>query len=155
MGSTTPPLPYWQVNVPPQLRTAECPPFLLSLSAKDTLVVGTPDSNYKLLPWPEVQRTVADNRLGDFQRKPSDLRRYMEWGWGIKEKYRRVIEFLLTKRVQWTEPIIAEGAPFEKEGDLRILWNDWPYGLDPRIVHLVGFWVTFISSLLPCDVDIR
>lgn len=27
--------------------------------------------------------------------------------------------------------------------DMRILYNDWPYGLDPKIVHLV-VWTKFV-----------
>lgn len=37
---------------------------------------------------------------------------------------------------------MAEGAPFENERDLKVMWNDWPYGVDPRIVHLV-VWTKF------------
>lgn len=36
----------------------------------------------------------------------------------------------------------AEGKPFEEEEDVKILWNDWPYGIDERIVHLV-VWTKF------------
>jgi hypothetical protein len=32
--------------------------------------------------------------------------------------------------------------PFEKESDIKILYNDWPYGIDERIVHLV-IWTKF------------
>ena len=32
--------------------------------------------------------------------------------------------------------------PFEYEDDVRILWNDWPYGIDDQIVHLV-VWTKF------------
>lgn len=39
-------------------------------------------------------------------------------------------------------PIRAEGIPFEKESDVKVLWNDWPYGIDARIVHLV-VWTKF------------
>ena len=31
---------------------------------------------------------------------------------------------------------------FEKENDVKILWNDWPYGIDAKIVHLV-VWTKF------------
>lgn len=34
------------------------------------------------------------------------------------------------------------GAPFTQPSDLKILYNDWPYGLDERIVHLV-VWTKF------------
>lgn len=52
------------------------------------------------------------------------------------------MEFVLTQRLGWTVPIAAEGAPFEGKGDVKVLYNDWPYGIDPKIVHLV-VWTKF------------
>jgi hypothetical protein len=37
---------------------------------------------------------------------------------------------------------VPHGAPFEHPEDWQILYNDWPYGVDPRIVHLV-VWTKF------------
>lgn len=42
MGSVEP-LPYWQINVAPQLRTDSPPPFLENLSAKDKRIISTPE----------------------------------------------------------------------------------------------------------------
>jgi hypothetical protein len=40
-------------------------------------------------------------------------------------------------------PVVAKGKrPFKCEEDVKILWNDWPYGIDERIVHLV-VWTKF------------
>jgi hypothetical protein len=52
------------------------------------------------------------------------------------------MEFVLTQRLGWSEPIVPAGKPFEKKEDVKILWNDWPYGIDERIVHLV-VWTKF------------
>jgi hypothetical protein len=35
-----------------------------------------------------------------------------------------------------------KGKPFEFAEDIKILYNDWPYGVDPNIVHLV-IWTKF------------
>jgi len=43
----------------------------------------------------------------------------------LKRKYGSVMEFVLKKRLGWEMLIVAEGEPFERESDLRILWNDW------------------------------
>ena len=110
--------------------------------------MSSPDAEYKILTWSEVQQIIADNRLDLFQRVPSDLRRYLEYNHGLKEEYGSVMEFVLKKRLRWTEPVGAEGRPFEKESDLKILWNDWPYGIDERIVHLVGSLFYFLSRAL-------
>ena len=37
---------------------------------------------------------------------------------------------------------MADGEPFEKDSDLSIKRNDWPYGIDERISHLV-VWTKF------------
>lgn len=54
----------------------------------------------------------------------------------------------MLKRLKWT-PLptstpetgprfdVISPVPFEDERDLKILPNDWPYGMEPGIVHLV------------------
>jgi len=141
MGSTES-LPYWQINVPEAQRTENCPAFLASLNAKDLGIISTPDSLYHVMTWPEVRKVISDNRLDIFQRVPSELRRYLEYNWKVKKAYGSVMEFVLSQRLRWKEPIVAEGKPFEQESDIKILWNDWPYGIDEKIVHIV-VWTKF------------
>ena len=97
---------------------------------------------YRRVSWPEVRKIIAANRIDAFQRVPSDLRRYLAYNWKLKKEYGSVMEFVLSKRLGWKEPIQAEGRPFEKESDIKILYNDWPYGIDEKIVHLV-IWTKF------------
>ncbi|KAK6948442.1 hypothetical protein Daesc_010208 [Daldinia eschscholtzii] len=146
-------LPYWQVNVPENERTEECPEFLRSLSVKDIGIIGTPDSEYTVSTWPEVQQIVAENRLGSFRRIPSDLRRYLEYTWKLKRDYGSVMNFVLTQRLHWEAPVKPRGKPFEFEDDIKILWNDWPYGIDERIVHLV-VWTKFELPEDPVTTDL-
>jgi hypothetical protein len=161
MGSITPNptttpsecLPYWQINVPPSLRTTECPAFLAHLNPKDMGIISTPDSEYHILTWPEVQHIIATNRIDLFQRIPSELRRYLAYNYDLKQKYGSVMEFVLQKRLEWKEPTKAEGKPFEKELDVKVLWNDWPYGIDERIVHLV-VWTKFELEDDPATDDL-
>lgn len=63
------------------------------------------------------------------------------------------MEFVLQKRLEWKEPTKAEGKPFEKELDVKVLWNDWPYGIDERIVHLV-VWTKFELEDDPATDDL-
>jgi hypothetical protein len=135
-------LPYWQVNVPPSQREATCPPFLANLSAKDLAIISTLDASYRTITWPEVRQIIAENRIDTFQRVPSDLRRYLAYNWMLKKEYGSIMEFVLSQRLGWKEPIRAEGKPFEKDSDIKILFNDWPYGIDKKIVHLV-IWTKF------------
>lgn len=39
------------------------------------------------------------------------------------------------------------------EDDIKILWNDWPYGIDEKIVHLV-VWVKFDLEDDPATDDL-
>jgi hypothetical protein len=141
MGSTDS-LPYWQINVSPSERTTACPPFLANLNAKDLSIISTPDSEYHILTWPQVQKIITDNRIDLFQRVPSDLRRYLAYNYKLKKEYGSVMEFVLSQRLYWKVPIEAESKPFQSERDIKILWNDWPYGIDQKIVHLV-VWTKF------------
>jgi hypothetical protein len=135
-------LPYWQVNVPPDQRTLTCPDFLQHISEKDIEILSTPDKEYHILTWPEVRNFIARNRLDLFQRVPSDLRRYLAYNWQIKQEYGSVMQFILSQRLGWEAPVMPKGKPFEIGDDWQVRWNDWPYGIDERIVHLV-VWTKF------------
>ncbi|KAK2010556.1 hypothetical protein LZ32DRAFT_607409 [Colletotrichum eremochloae] len=155
MGSLveTSTLPYWQVNVPPESRTDECPEGLRNLSAKDVGILRTPDDAYRPQTWDEVRRLVATNRLDLFQRVPSELRRYRLFIHHLIKKHGSVMNFVLKHRLGWQEPLEAAGKPFETEGDWRVLYNDWPYGIDTRIVHLV-VWTKFELEENPATGDL-
>ncbi|KAH8737233.1 hypothetical protein BGZ61DRAFT_525395 [Ilyonectria robusta] len=135
-------LPYWQVNVPGPDRLVDCPDFLLNISAKDFSILSTPDSDYHILTWDEVCQIAKANKLDHFQRVPSDLRRYKAYTFNLTKTYGSVADFVLNQRLQWKAPVRARGRPFEFEDDIKILINDWPYGIDRRIVHLV-VWTKF------------
>ena len=62
--------------------------------------------------------------------------------WELIQKYGILVDFLITERLYWEAPVVARGRPFQYDEDLKILWNDWPYGIDARIVHLV-VWTKF------------
>ncbi|KAI0879001.1 hypothetical protein GGS24DRAFT_317380 [Hypoxylon argillaceum] len=153
MGSLSTGLPYWQVNVAEDKRTEECPGFLRAANAKDQGILSTPDEEYHLHTWPEVQKLILDNRLDLFQRVPSELRRYLEFTWRLKRDYGSVMNFILSQRLQWDMPITPRGRPFEYEEDVKILWNDWPYGIDKKIVHIV-VWTKFDLEDDPATDDL-
>jgi hypothetical protein len=140
--STTEPLPYWQVNVPPSQRTLTCPDFLQNVNEKDQGILSTPDDEFHILTWPEVRAIIAANRLDLFQRVPSDLRRYLAYNWQIKQQWGSVMEFVLSQKLAWEVPVSPRGRPFEFPEDWQVRWNDWPYGIDGKIVHLV-VWTKF------------
>lgn len=143
MGSTDAAVPFWHVNVPEAQRTASCPDFLARLSDKDRRIIATPDADYRIQSWNDVRQVVRDNRLELFQRVPSELRRYKAFTWRLARDYGSVPEFILRQRLGWETPVRPRGnRPFQCADDFKILYNDWPYGIDPRIVHLV-VWTKF------------
>lgn len=153
MGSLNVELPYWHVNVPEDERKAECPDFLRDINEKDRGIIGTPDSEYRLSSWPEVQKLILDNRIDLFRRVPSELRKYKEYTWKLNQDYGSVMDFILTQRLRWDMPIVPRGKPFEFEEDIKILWNDWPYGVDKKIVHIV-VWTKFDLEDDPATDDL-
>ncbi|KAG5977683.1 hypothetical protein E4U55_006615 [Claviceps digitariae] len=140
LNSTT--SPFWHVNCPPHQHTAECPPFLVGLTPKDQRIIGTPDSAFKLLTWEDVTTIIQTNQLQLFQRIPSHLRRYKAFTFNLAHQHGTIAAFILKERLRWHQPIQPRGRPFQHPDDLKILCNDWPYGVDKRIVHLV-VWTKF------------
>lgn len=153
MGSLEGEIPFWNVNIPESQHTPDCPPFLAVLAQKDRDIIGTLDAQHHVQTWSDVQRLAATNRLDLFERKPSDLRRYHEYNWGLKQEYGSVLKFILTERLFWEEPLKAKAAPFKDPSDLKILCNDWPYGIDPSILHLV-VWTKFELQADPITDDV-
>lgn len=141
MGDRADDTAYWNVNVPESQRTEECPDFLRNLNPKDLGIISTPDTDYHVMTWEEVRET-AKICLGRFQRVPSELRRYKAFTFKLAQDYGSVTNFILNERLGWSLPIQPKAEPFQCPDDFKILYNDWPYGIDPKIVHLV-VWTKF------------
>lgn len=84
---------------------------------------------------------TGTNQINHFQRTPSDLRRYRQYIWNIQAEHGSVMNFILMHRLQWHD-LTPKGAPFECPEDIKVSFNDWPYGIDTCIVHLV-VWTKF------------
>ncbi|PPJ50028.1 hypothetical protein CBER1_06791 [Cercospora berteroae] len=136
-------LAFWNVNVPPSQHTRECPVYLRYAleNAKDQGILSTPDALYRRQSWEDVCSFVKNNRLDLFQRVPSELRLYREFCHQLVERYGSVMEFVMKERLGWTN-LVPSGPPFSNPDDYTILYNDWPYGIDTRCVHLV-VWTKF------------
>ncbi|KAJ5667160.1 hypothetical protein N7507_003024 [Penicillium longicatenatum] len=139
-------LPYWLMNVPQSQWTTECPKFLQNQSPKNIQCLSMSDTHYKRQNWDSVQDIIRTNRIDRFQRVPSDLRKYLEYTAHIKAQYGSVMRFVVKERLKWgdgdTEEMKPKGGMFEFDDDIRILRNDWPYGIDTDIIHLV-VWTKF------------
>ncbi|PZC93401.1 DUF3605 domain containing protein [Pyrenophora tritici-repentis] len=89
-----------------------------------------------------MSRPLSENdRVDKFHRLPSELRRYRQFTYHLEKEYGSIMNFIVNERLKWTtmEP---RGGPFQFTDDIKILYNDWPYGIDSDIVHLV-VWTKF------------
>jgi len=145
-------LPFWLVNVPRDQWPAECPDFLRDVGEKDRMIIGTPDSDYKRLSWQEVQEIIRLNRVDLFRRVPSDLRKYRQYTHKLIKEHGSILNFIVKERLHWPD-LKQRGAPFEYPEDIKILYNDWPYGVDDKIVHLV-IWTKFDLEEDPATSDL-
>ncbi|EWC46962.1 hypothetical protein DRE_03724 [Drechslerella stenobrocha 248] len=106
---------------------------------KDQEILDTPDHLFHIHTWSDLRTIIAENRLEDLKRRPSDLRRYLDWGQRTREEYGSVLRYILQCRLHWSEDQLTpkNTIPFADEEDTRILFNDWPYGMAAGITHIV------------------
>lgn len=144
-------IPFWNVNLPLERHTKECPSYLQYAfqDHKDREILSTLDKDFKRHTWEEVKQIVHGNQLDRLVRVPSDLRRYREYCAKLAEQYGTVMNFIVNERLQWRD-LTPKGRPFECADDLKILYNDFPYGIDTRIAHLV-VWTKFGLAPDPSD----
>jgi hypothetical protein len=75
----------------------------------------------------------------------------MAWTAETKAKYGSMTNYLLVNRLpkEWGNPPFTpvSTTPFKDPSDYRILINDWPYGLDPDIRHIV----VWLRTTIPTD----
>lgn len=88
-----------------------------------------------------MQALLAINRIDKFNRSPVELRRYRQYIYALEKQHGSVMNFIIQHRLQWHD-MNPTGPAFSTPDDMKVLYNDWPYGIDPRIIHLV-VWVKF------------
>ncbi|EME45764.1 hypothetical protein DOTSEDRAFT_171351 [Dothistroma septosporum NZE10] len=126
------------------------PPF--PLTAIDREILATKDDDYHRITWDNLKEIIGI--LENLKRLPSDLRRYLAWSHNIKRQYGGITPFVIQERLHWTPltstpPTFQHSSriPFEDPRDYAILRNDWPYGFEAGITHLV------VWSKTPIEVD--
>ncbi|KAJ5234159.1 uncharacterized protein N7469_003327 [Penicillium citrinum] len=146
-------------------------PQAFNLTALDHQLLAMTDEEFVAHDWDDLQSIIARNDLAALKRKPSDLRRYLDWSAATKAQYGSIMNYICQERLRWsslpesdattpasqspssapspasvpdTPAAIQSGAiafrnprPFADPEDYKILRNDWPYGLQPGISHLV------------------
>ncbi|KAH7143994.1 hypothetical protein EDB81DRAFT_514581 [Dactylonectria macrodidyma] len=120
------------------------------LTEVDKWVLSQTDEEFHLHDWEDLKGIIAKNNLHVLKRKPSDLRRYMQWSSETKAQYGSMTQFLLVNRLpkSWGSPPFTPVStiPFEDASDYSVLANDWPYGLDPEIRHIVVWLRTTVAT---------
>ncbi|CAM1502918.1 Fc.00g076940.m01.CDS01 [Cosmosporella sp. VM-42] len=123
------------------------------LTEVDKWVLSQTDEEFHKHDWAELKDIIETNNLSVLKRKPSDLRRYMKWTAETKAQYGSMTQYLLDNRLPkaWGQPPFTPEStvPFEKPSDYRVLLNDWPYGLDPEITHIV----VWLRTIIPTDPE--
>lgn len=107
--------------------------------------------------------TAAENRLEVFKRRPSDLRRYVQWSAETKAIYGTIPSYVMQERLHWqplpsstpkTGPIfeLRNLTPFADPSDYKTLPNDWPYGWALGITHII-VWLKHRLEVEPSRGD--
>jgi Protein of unknown function (DUF3605) len=86
--------------------------------------------------------STGTNRIDLFHRTPTSTHRYVEFVHHLKRTFGSVAHFIQHERLHWSNLTPSANPPFAEKSDYKILYNDWPYGIDTAIVHLV-VWTKF------------
>jgi hypothetical protein len=136
---------YWNVNIPDGEHTSTCPDFLLGQSERNVGILSSKQKDARLASWAGqagVKEIVRTNRIDHFQRTPLELRRYIKYCYDLKAEYGSVLRFIQEKRLGWETTTASGDTPFTNPDDYKILFNDWPYAIEPDVSHLV-VWTKF------------
>lgn len=127
------------------------PPF--PLTAIDREILATKDEDYHRTTWEDLKHIIETNTLEQLKRLPSDLRRYLAWSHNIKRTYGSITAYVIQERLHWkpltsTPPTFSHHSPvpFSDPRDYVVLLNDWPYGFEPGITHLLVWSKTPIAT---------
>ncbi|KAK3048404.1 hypothetical protein LTR09_010235 [Extremus antarcticus] len=127
------------------------PPF--PLTSIDRGLLAMKDEDFHRITWDDLKQIIANNTLEDLKRVPSDLRRYLAWSHNIKQQYGSITNFVIQQRLSWKPRSDDDPSqfahhspiPFKDARDHVVLLNDWPYGFESGIVHLLVWTKTPIA----------
>ncbi|ROW17546.1 hypothetical protein VPNG_00712 [Cytospora leucostoma] len=129
---------------------AKEPEHSFPLTDVDNWVLLQTDEEFKCHDWDELRQIIDTNDLSALKRKPSDLRRYIQWTAETKAAYGSMTNYLIQHRLpgSWGSLPFTPASliPFADPSDYSVLVNDWPYGLAPGITHIVVWTRTAIPT---------
>lgn len=102
---------WWNTNLPISEHTPTCPSYLTYAIShrKERANLSTLDSAFRRQSWPQVRAHVAANRLDQFTRVPSELRRYRQYTEKLVREYGSVMRFVLDERLGWKDSRPGDG----------------------------------------------
>lgn len=134
----------------------------IPLTAVDRHNISITDNEFTPHTWENLKEIIGSNKLEKLVRWPSDTRRYMKWTADTKKEYGSIMNFVTKERLKWT-PTNTPGTamtfdfespiPFENVNDYKTMPNDWPYGLDQGISHLI-VWLKNRLEIQPPPGDL-
>lgn len=137
---------------------------LAHILPRDIVILSTPhDDNTDDLSWQELTDIITTNNLAALKRRPAGLRNYLRWkDWIEKTRLRGgVLEFIVVEKLHWEDPdddgsgMVKLSTPVNPrfmacvKDDLKILMNDFPYAMQPGIVHIV----VWTRAKIPLDSE--
>lgn len=131
------------------------PIYLMGLSERDERALKMSDAKFGVITWEQLCK-ITNNVVTQeecLQRRPSELRRYLEYIYCIRMRYGSVRNFMFCERLRWGRNIAPMGTTFAERSDWNILWNDWPYGVENNIAHLV-VWTKFSLNQDPVTSEL-
>ncbi|KAJ9616557.1 hypothetical protein H2200_000276 [Cladophialophora chaetospira] len=144
---------WWNANQPREIWTEECPAYLLGQSEKNVGILTKTDDEFTRFDWTKCQELVKAHNIHHFQRCPSQLRGYLQYIHHLKKTFGSVLSYIQHERLQWEAVTPSGDVPFSNPSDFKTLYNDWPYFIDEKIVHLV-VWTKFLIDEDPETGDV-
>lgn len=114
-----------------------------TVSARDKKILAIPETQTHWMSWADLEDVTKHNELHRLSRSASQLADYIMWKRGIESRYKEgVMEYILVDKLRWTgsmdkRPIPYSSELFGDERDIKILLNDFPYAMEPGLVHVV------------------
>lgn len=130
-------------------------PSDLKVSDRDRKILELGDGSFVPFSWVDLVEIVKNNELSRLSRRPSDLLVYLKCKQKFQEEYGGVLPYIMKERLHWEadsetgEVIPKNPRYFGDSEDVKILYNDFPYGLEPQIVHVVVWLKAKIPTIPP------
>ncbi|CAN6646925.1 hypothetical protein TRVA0_022S00606 [Trichomonascus vanleenenianus] len=123
---------------------------------RDRRIIELGDGNFVPFTWADLQQIISSMDLAKLSRRPSDLKYYLECKHRYRLEYGGVLPYIVLEKLRWASSsteidtiMPANEECLEEESDVKILFNDFPYGVEPHIKHMV----VWSKSPIPADEE--